>query len=790
MALLKEASVSFHTHDQETGEMGLPVGYDYDTVFEAALRDGLSASESIHAMRAVQLEQEDLADELRSRKDEVWMSVAAELAAMVEIEERQRSAIGQINSFERSRSRWIVRGLGLFTIVTLIAAGSLLAQDDGDMVAASPQEAVYLRLGLIFLVLAFIGFLLWLVTVLRRAVYRWRLRASLKPDSLTAQLAAARETLARALVDKGIMPEIRKVVNDRLRTSYSRRLVYLSAEGLREASDSSYEVPTPIRQRLAGLLEQRSGGTIGITGPRGAGKTTLIRSLCPRDSFANTERGSLLSIVVSAPVQYDAREFLLYLFGTLCRTVLGAEADQPVPVSSAWARVLGLDRGSPLVRRRTSSFDAGKRSNDPVPLTWARVLRLEHDLELVRRLISRAHADKPSDDQSTSSQVAKEEAMARLRIEADDKLKEIEWQQTYSTGWSGSLKLPGGIAAAEAAKTSGRQLTRRQRTYPQIVDDLRTFLSHAAAGGRVLIGIDELDKIESAGAAQAFLNDLKALFGIDRCFFLISVSEDALGDFQRRALGFRNVFDSSFDDIVRVPYLSAADSMLLLERRVIGLPSLFVLLCHCLSGGLPRDLIRVARNLIELDASVLTSADISRVCVVLVQQELAANAEAVAIVGRIDRLHPDGSPMLLWANQLAELAGHELLDHCRAFLAGNRILGGSDDTSVELRMARARSAALTLEMLTLAYYYATVVDFFTGKCSDEALEKLSAQENGSSIVDRLAKARQALAVHPAVAWNAISSFRADYRLDQLPYPDISAALFLGSIQTGEEPSSR
>jgi len=365
--------------------------------------------------------------------------------------------------------------------------------------------------------------------------------------------------------------------------------------------------------------------------------------------------------------------------------------------------------------------------------------------------------------------------MARLRVEANDKLREIEWQQTYSTGWSGSLKLPGG--AAEAGKTSNSQLSRRQRTYPQIVDDLRTFLSHAAASGRVLIGIDELDKIESAGTAQDFLNDLKALFGVDRCFYLISVSEDALGDFQRRALGFRNVFDSSFDDIVRVPYLTAAGSVQLLDRRIIGLPLLFELLCHCLSGGLPRDLIRVARNLVELDTSLLTSADVSSVCVALVQQELAANAEAVAIVGRVDRLHPDGSSMLLWANQLAELAGHDLLDHCRVLLAGNWFLGGAADTSTEMTAARARSAALTLEMLALGYYCATVVDFFTGKCSDEALEELSTQEGSSTVVERLAKARQALAVHPAVAWNAVSSFRADYRLDQLPYPDIPAAFF-------------
>jgi hypothetical protein len=144
--------------------------------------------------------------------------------------------------------------------------------------------------------------------------------------------------------------------------------------------------------------------------------------------------------------------------------------------------------------------------------------------------------------------------------------------------------------------------------------------------------------------------------------------------------------------------------------------------------------------------------------------------------------------MLLWANQLEELAGHELLDHCRALLTDNRIFGGSDSVSTEMAAARARSGALTLEMLTLAYYCATVVDFFAGKCSDETLEKLSFDEGRSSTVERLAKARQGLAVHPAVAWNAISSLRSDYRLDQLSYPDIPTALPLPSIQ-GPQPKS-
>ena len=63
------------------------------------------------------------------------------------------------------------------------------------------------------------------------------------------------------------------------------------------------------------------------------------------------------------------------------------------------------------------------------------------------------------------------------------------------------------------------------------------------------------------------------------------------------------MFDSSFDDIVYVDYLDTNDSKRLLTRRVIGMPFPFVDLCHCYSGGLPRDLIRVARALLDLRGS-------------------------------------------------------------------------------------------------------------------------------------------------------------------------------------------
>ena len=50
-----------------------------------------------------------------------------------------------------------------------------------------------------------------------------------------------------------------------------------------------------------------------------------------------------------------------------------------------------------------------------------------------------------------------------------------------------------------------------------------------------------------------------------------------------------------FDEMVWIEPLDLPQASDLLDHRVIGLPAAFIALCYVLSGGLPRDLLRVAR---------------------------------------------------------------------------------------------------------------------------------------------------------------------------------------------------
>src|SRR5207248_2832584 len=112
-----------------------------------------------------------------------------------------------------------------------------------------------------------------------------------------------------------------------------------------------------------------------------------------------------------------------------------------------------------------------------------------------------------------------------------DCLSRIKYQRGFSSDWSRRLAV-GGVSSlplsAEASASSGQSSTETPIMLPEAVALLRDYLSNAAelAGG-FMIGIDELDKISVPEEAEMFLNEIKAIFGIPRCYFLISISEDA-----------------------------------------------------------------------------------------------------------------------------------------------------------------------------------------------------------------------------------------------------------------------
>lgn len=133
-------------------------------------------------------------------------------------------------------------------------------------------------------------------------------------------------------------------------------------------------------------------------------------------------------------------------------------------------------------------------------------------------------------------------------------------------------------------------------TLPELTGRYADFVRSITKERPLVVGIDELDKMASVDEAQRFLNDVKSLFGQPRTYYLISLSDDAMSAFERRGLPLRDVFESVFDDVLRVEPLNFEEAVQLLRRRVVGMAPPFVGLCYVLSGGLPREVIRTARE--------------------------------------------------------------------------------------------------------------------------------------------------------------------------------------------------
>ena len=338
------------------------------------------------------------------------------------------------------------------------------------------------------------------------------------------------------------------------------------------------------------------------------------------------------------------------------------------------------------------------------------------------------------------------------RAEAADVLHQIRYQQTFSATWSGKV----GIArplAVEASRGGGHSAAEVPMTLPQIVTSLQDFLRLASAVEPVVIAIDELDKMSSPDAAERFLNEVKAIFGVANCYFLISVSEDAVASFERRGLPFRDVVDSSFDEVLRVGYLSLADAEALLAKRVVLLPKPFAALCHALSGGLARDLIRTTRALFD-QRELSGEAAMADLAPELVRSELKSKRDGTVTVIRGLATTQDVSPVLCW------LASVPIDDLSLASIGEHPApLGGAEAAVVRL----------VREFVGFWYFCITLVDVFTHRLSFDVLDDVAVGPESERDLGAFARARQSFVVDPQLAWAQISEIREAWSLDAVEH---------------------
>jgi hypothetical protein len=341
---------------------------------------------------------------------------------------------------------------------------------------------------------------------------------------------------------------------------------------------------TPGWQGLADILTG-NGGAYGLYGPRGSGKSWLmlraIRQVelaggmglwfpCPSEyaeagELLSALSDNLASVVEARLIRGNAgRAAVRWLQGGLALVVA-------VPVVAAV--VSYASHG--LAGRQATFF--GVLPGDLWAATGAALFAL--CLLAVVQLIL---------ENRPARRLARQATALRERIRYSAALK-----QGSEVDVSAAFHLAGTIK-----RSRGRDLNERPTTVASLVFDFRRLAEAivAATGKTLVIGIDELDKIDDPAAARKLLRDIKGIFEIAGVFFLVSVSEEAATALQLGALqgDGRNEFNSSFYTVIEMPPLDPADvaDIAAVRHRPVR-PALARLLC-LLSVGNARELIRLA----------------------------------------------------------------------------------------------------------------------------------------------------------------------------------------------------
>lgn len=360
-------------------------------------------------------------------------------------------------------------------------------------------------------------------------------------------------------------------------------------------------VATEAFRQLSKALGRTHGTAVGVAGPRGSGKTELARSFTELGLHRSPTR--TIPLMLWAPVRYDAQSFLLRLLKELCINVISVGCGKPLGSTDAMltisrrhrniivysAAFLLIAAGGLLIAAKFAAIDF--RALAPV-LAGIALIVVGASAALVERTFPAWLSRSPIHGDLVSPKTMD------LAIELRSR---VEFTETYSKG--SSLGVSG--RGFGATSTTGRQLARLPLNEVDIVRELRNMVEALAADHwGVLIAIDEVDKIPDEEEALSFLNNIKVLFPIHECSFIVSVSQDAWALFECRGLPLRNAFDSSFDEIILLDMLQPQESRDLLKRRCRDITDAQALLCHCLSGGLPRDLLRSVRFLARVASSV------------------------------------------------------------------------------------------------------------------------------------------------------------------------------------------
>lgn len=354
------------------------------------------------------------------------------------------------------------------------------------------------------------------------------------------------------------------------------------------------------------------------------------------------------------------------------------------------------------------------------------------------------------------------------------------------TAQSTSAALSLGIAQAATLGTAHSSgLSSVPPNFPQLVDDLRSLLAGIATRvhaekSRTIVCLDELDRLGSDQQALTFLSEIKAILGVPRVHYLISVAEDVGAAFVRRGLPHRDSTDSSLDDVVHVPPCSLSESIAIMGKRANDLTEPYVLLAHALSGGIPRDLIRYGRRILEMlerhSSAESPAVELFEASHRLIKEELRDTLAGFRTLLAKQQWTTHNAPLLSRYRVLTEHLQHtcphrtdELVAALEHVAADAVAASGPSDPPEAARQLISEASAYT-------YFALTLLQIFQPIGFDGRRRTAADTREPAALPHVLAEARLELAVSPHSARPMIDNVRAAWHLPAFTTPDASATI--------------
>lgn len=349
-------------------------------------------------------------------------------------------------------------------------------------------------------------------------------------------------------------------------------------------------VPTAAVRQVEEFVTAHTASALGLSAPRGAGKTTILRHLTRKQE-------GTVPVYIPAPVRYEPDELLTRIFEDLATEYLGVDW-QSSRLRSRYYIALLTSIASFGIGITIFTLGITHYYSKTNLYEWIGVILALASLTFTLYTLIVSF---PRFYISPELQIERRRPPANLRRQAHKILLGLRWQQQRTSALSFGSAPWSGVLSASRQNTL--MLNERQIGRARLVKEFRDFIRMILSDrfvDRIIIAIDELDKLSNTEDAISVVTELKDILHLEGTHVLVSVSEDVLDRFIARGMPKRDVFDSSFDEIIELPELPAEEAIKILQSRAIGFPRSWAVVCYALSGGIARDLLRYARRCVSL----------------------------------------------------------------------------------------------------------------------------------------------------------------------------------------------